>query len=70
MEKFTVFPHVQVDVGVAAHISFFKIALCNFDVAQNLLHSLHKKSRFVGTGHVRLGYDFDERRAGAVVVDI
>ena len=65
-----VFPHVQIDIRVAAHIAFFEISLCHFDVTEDLLHGLHKEGRFFGTGHIGLRYDFDERSSAAVVVDI
>ena len=70
MEKLSALPHIEVDVCVAAHIAFFKIALCYLHVAQDFLNGLHKQRRFVRTGHIRLRNNFDERSAAAVVVDV
>ena len=68
--KFSVFPNVEVDISVAAHISFLKVSVCNFHVAQDFLNSLHKKSSFFWRSHVRFSYNFNQRSSRTVVIDV
>ena len=70
MPELAVLPDVQVDVRVAAHVAFLEVAVRHLHVAQDFLHGLHEEGCFLRAGHVRLGDDFDQRRARTVVVDV
>ena len=70
MVFFAVFKNGQIDIRIAAHISFFQIAVRNTHIAQDFLNRLHKQRRFFRRIHIGLRNDFDERGSGAVVIDV
>ena len=67
---FSILPHPQVDVGIAAHVALLQVALGNTHVAQDFLHRLHEQGGLLRGGDVWLGDNLDEGGAAAVVVDV
>ena len=70
MPELAVFPNVQVDIGIAAHITFFKVTVSYLYIAQDFLNSLHKECSFFRRCHIRLSYNFYKRSTTTVVVNI
>ena len=70
MIKLAVFPDIEVDVGITAHVTLFQVTICYFYITQNFLNSLHKKSCFFRRRHIRFSYNFYKRCTTAVVVNI
>ncbi len=58
------------DVGVAAQRAFFHVAVADAGVQQDLAQRGQIRVSLFGRAHIRLGHDFAQRRAAAVVIDV
>lgn len=57
-------------VGVATEAAFLHVAVRDAEVDHDGVQGLEIGHRFLGTAHVGLAHDFDERHGGAVEVEI
>ena len=59
---------LNIDINVAAQGAFFHFHVTDFQIAQGVSQFFQEQARFQARRHVRIGDDFHQRHAAAVVV--